>query len=93
MSDYVEAISATIRMNEQLDSDTSDLKDEDEEILEEVEQVDKVRYVGNTSTKVYHKPDCSMVIRMNEDYKIVSSSKDVFIKKGYRACEYCKPLD
>ena len=50
------------------------------------------RYVLNTSSKKFHKPDCSGVQSMSEanrqDYK---GGRDALLEQGYQPCGVCKP--
>lgn len=50
------------------------------------------RYVLNTSSKKFHKPDCSGVQSMSEanrqDY---TGERDALLEQGYQPCGICKP--
>lgn len=49
-------------------------------------------YVLNTSTKKFHKPDCSSVDSMKQDNKEeYTGSRQQLIKEGYSPCGVCKP--
>lgn len=53
----------------------------------------KFKFVGNSSTMVYHVTDgsCSSADKMNPDNIVEIKSKDDARKKGYTRCDICKP--
>lgn len=53
----------------------------------------KFKFVGNSSTMVYHVTDgsCSSADKMNPDNIVELKSKDDARKKGYTRCDICKP--
>lgn len=48
-------------------------------------------YVGNKSSKVYHRYTCSGVKTMNEQNKIYFETKEQAQQKGYSPCSQCQP--
>ena len=53
---------------------------------------EEVRYVLNTSSKKFHKPDCSSVSSISaenrEDY---TGTRAALMEEGYEPCGNCKP--
>jgi len=47
------------------------------------------KYIGNSYTLEFHKPDCSWVSMMKEENKAVLSSVDEAQNKGYNGCHWC----
>lgn len=53
---------------------------------------DQQTYILNTSTKVFHRTDCSSVEKMNEENKtLITAARDEIIADGYSACGTCNP--
>ena len=48
-------------------------------------------YVGNKSSKVYHRYTCSGVKTMNDKNKIYFDTKEQAVQKGYAPCSLCNP--
>lgn len=55
------------------------------------EVVDSVEYIGNSSTKKFHRINCSEVKRINQSNKVNLSSRDSATSSGYIACKKCNP--
>ncbi len=52
----------------------------------------KSRYILNTGTKKFHKPDCSSVKKMSDKNKKESAqSREELIAEGYEPCMNCNP--
>ena len=50
------------------------------------------KYVLNTSTMKFHKPDCSGVEKMSKDNRrSVKAKRESLIQQGYIPCGQCKP--
>ena len=50
------------------------------------------KYVLNTSTMKFHKPDCSGVEKMSKDNRrSVKAKRESLIQQGYSPCGQCKP--
>lgn len=47
-------------------------------------------YVGNLSSRIYHKADCGSAAKLNEANKVYMSKAE-FEELGYNACKQCKP--
>lgn len=53
---------------------------------------EKQNFVLNTSSKKFHRPDCSAASSMSkENRKEVSSTREALIREGYEPCGSCKP--
>ena len=64
--------------SKQIKTSTSDVKGE--------------TYILNTSSRKFHRPDCSSVSQIkNENKKSFSGSRSEMISQGYKPCGYCKP--
>lgn len=48
-------------------------------------------YIGNRSTKKFHRSSCSEIKKMKESNKVGISSRDKAINNGYVPCKKCKP--
>ena len=49
-------------------------------------------YIGNSKSKVFHKPDCPSVKDMNDDNKkYFTGSREDIIAEGYKPCSRCNP--
>lgn len=48
-------------------------------------------YCGNKSSKVLHKHNCTSVLNMKEENKVVSADRSALISKGYKPCGKCNP--
>ena len=48
-------------------------------------------YIGNASSKVFHRPDCSSVKEMSEKNRVCLASRDQALAAGFRPCGRCKP--
>lgn len=48
------------------------------------------QYIGDKSTKKFHKPSCSSVLDMKEKNKVYNT-KEYFINHGYESCKKCNP--
>ena len=57
----------------------------------EPEPVTTVTYVGNSSTKKYHRSTCSSVEKMNAENKVYFTSSSSAVSSGYEACKKCNP--
>lgn len=48
-------------------------------------------YIGNKSTKVFHRLTCSSVEQMKEENKVFFRAREEAEKSGYKACKRCNP--
>ena len=48
-------------------------------------------YIGNSSTRKFHRPDCSSVKSMKSKNKVTLSSREEAIAEGYTPCKRCNP--
>ncbi len=49
-------------------------------------------YIGNKSTKKFHKPECSSILQMSESNKAyMTCTRERAIEKGYTPCKKCNP--
>ncbi len=48
-------------------------------------------FVGNKSSKIFHKADCKAVAKMADKNKVACASKDEAVKAGFKPCKECKP--
>lgn len=48
-------------------------------------------FIGNKSSRKFHKDKCSYVYRMNESNKVFFRDKDQAIGGGYVPCKVCRP--
>ena len=48
-------------------------------------------YIGNRSTKKFHKASCRDVNKMNESNKVPLSSRQEALNQGYSPCGHCHP--
>ena len=48
-------------------------------------------YVGNVNSKKFHYSDCASVAKMKPAHKVILSSREEAIKKGYVPCKRCSP--
>lgn len=48
-------------------------------------------YIGNSETGKFHAPGCGDVDKMRNDNKVVFSSRDEAISRGYEPCGHCNP--
>ena len=52
----------------------------------------EITFIGNASSKKFHKPTCASVAQMNSANKVeLSGTRDEIIKQGYDPCKKCKP--
>lgn len=56
----------------------------------EVDSKTEIYYIGNTNTKVFHRPSCESVSRMKDKNK-KRTTKEELIEDGYEPCDICKP--
>ena len=50
-----------------------------------------VKYIGNKSSRVFHRLDCNSVRTMKEKNKLELYSREEAIEKGYKPCSSCLP--
>lgn len=48
-------------------------------------------YIGNSSTKKFHRPGCRWVDEIKAVNKVTFSSRDAAIAAGYQPCKVCNP--
>ena len=48
-------------------------------------------YIGNSNTKVFHRPTCRYVSQISPDHIVYFSTREEAISAGYRPCKVCKP--
>ena len=48
-------------------------------------------YIGNSSSHIFHKSDCSSAKNMKEENKVAFSSRAEAIGNGYAPCKRCSP--
>ena len=52
----------------------------------------EISFIGNASSKKFHKPTCASVAQMKPENKVeLSGTRDEIIKQGYDPCKNCKP--
>lgn len=77
------------------DGETISLATENDLVLELVsgssDNAPDSYYIGNKNTKRFHYPECSSVSAMKEKNKILLSSREEAIDKGYQPCGNCEP--
>lgn len=49
------------------------------------------KYFGNTSTKKFHSPNCSVVKNTKSENLYYAMDRDSMIEKGYTPCKKCNP--
>ncbi|NOZ20087.1 MAG: hypothetical protein GXP25_03255 [Planctomycetes bacterium] len=47
------------------------------------------KFIGNKTSKIYHKPDCAAVKKMKEENKVAFASVEEAKKANYRPCKRC----
>lgn len=52
---------------------------------------EKGGYVGNKSSKKFHKLDCSWAKKIGEPNRVYFKTREEAIKQGYTPCQVCKP--
>ena len=48
-------------------------------------------YIGNSKSKVFHRPNCRHARRIKPEYRVIFSTREEAINAGYRPCKVCKP--
>lgn len=48
-------------------------------------------YIGNSSSKIFHKTDCSSAAKLKEENRVSFKSREEAVSGGYKACGRCKP--
>ena len=48
-------------------------------------------YIGNSSTKKFHKPACSSVDKISDDHLVYFKTRAEAISDGYVPCKNCNP--
>lgn len=51
----------------------------------------RYRFVGNTYSKKFHKPQCEFTRKMNVKHVILIESKKIAESKSYKECNWCMP--
>jgi hypothetical protein len=46
-------------------------------------------FVGNSESKVFHKPECPAAKKMKADKQVALASREEAEKKGFKACKLC----
>lgn len=66
---------------------------EPEESEKEASAVSEVsaEYIGNSSSHIFHKSECSSAKNMKEENKVAFTSRAEAIEKGYTSCKRCSP--
>ena len=55
-------------------------------------QSEAVTYIANTSSKKFHKPECSSVSKMSDKNKLeITATREQMIADGYIPCAVCNP--
>lgn len=48
-------------------------------------------FIGNSSSHIFHKPDCSSAENMKDGNKVTFESRDEAVVAGYTPCKRCSP--
>ena len=48
-------------------------------------------FIGNSSSHIFHKPDCSSAENMKDENKVTFESRDEAEAAGYTPCKRCSP--
>ncbi len=48
-------------------------------------------YIGNKNSRVFHRPDCGGVKTMSEKNKVIFTTREEALDKGYSPCKQCNP--
>ena len=48
-------------------------------------------YIGNSNSHVFHKSDCGSAKNMKDSNRVIFSSRDKAVGKGYTPCKRCNP--
>lgn len=48
-------------------------------------------FIGNSSSLIFHKPDCSSAENMKDENKVTFASREEAISAGYTPCKRCSP--
>ena len=48
-------------------------------------------FIGNSSSHIFHKPDCSSAENMKDGNKVMFASRDEAVAAGYTPCKRCSP--
>ena len=48
-------------------------------------------FIGNSSSHIFHKPDCSSAENMKDGNKVMFASRDEAVSAGYTPCKRCSP--
>ena len=48
-------------------------------------------FIGNSSSHIFHKPDCSSAENMKDGNKVTFESRDEAVAAGYTPCKRCSP--
>ncbi|WP_227017428.1 thermonuclease family protein [Sinanaerobacter chloroacetimidivorans] len=57
----------------------------------EGDREEETSYIGNSSTKKYHRESCSAVLKMNEENKVIFQTGEEAETQGYEPCKRCNP--
>ena len=49
------------------------------------------KFIGNSSSKKFHKPACQWAQKISSSNRIAFSSRDEAVKSGYSPCKVCHP--
>jgi Adenosine deaminase len=52
---------------------------------------EETSYVLNTNSKVFHRPNCASVGKINPKNRIAYKNRANAVKDGYKPCGNCKP--
>lgn len=55
------------------------------------DDVKTTAYIGNSNSRIFHKPSCSSANTMKEENKVSFKSREDAVKSGYAPCKRCKP--
>lgn len=89
--------SETTRSNSEETKNTNPRKQPDDNTFDDHSGTSKLfkkfKFVGNSSTMVYHVTDgsCPSADKMNPDNIVELKSKNEAMRKGYHSCDICKP--
>jgi len=54
-------------------------------------QTTAANYIGNSNTKVFHRPTCKYVSQIAPEHIVYFSTREEAISAGYRPCKVCNP--
>jgi len=54
-------------------------------------QTTAANYIGNSNTKVFHRPTCRYVSQIAPEHIVYFSTREEAISAGYRPCKVCNP--